>query len=202
MQPNHLTAIIGAAMLIVAGVGLFSIEEKPATTNTGVLKYHVSFPISVGGSGTTVSVNDGATVEAMITLDQPNMTFVGLVVTWTDHAPRFTSASTVSVQLNDPNGTQVGAGTGTDGAKGYGIIGGPQASPPADYDIKARSESQAWQKVLDANPPMVNGTGGWKMKVSVTRGGFHPLRSGSADVTLDIVCNYYQADVKLVEASK
>ncbi len=202
MQPNHFTAIIGAAMLIVAGVGLFTIEEKPQGDQGTTWKFHVSFPISEGSQGSLVTVNDGATAEAAITLDQPNMTFVGLVVTWVDHVPRFTSAAMVSVQLNDPNGTQVGAGSGTDGSKGFAVIGGPQASPPADYDIKARSETQAWQKVLDANPPMVNGTGDWKMKVSVTRGGFHPLRAGSADVSLELMFSYYQAELKLVGGNK
>jgi hypothetical protein len=202
MQPNHLTAIVGAAMLIAAGIGLFTIEEKPQGDQGTTWKFHVSFPIQEGSSSTTASVNDGASVDVMISLDQPNMTFVGLLVTWADNAPRFTSAATVTVQLSDPNGTQAGAGTGTDGSKGLAIPAGPQATAPAEYDIKASSEGHAWQRVLDDNPPMVNGTGGWKMKVTVSRGGFHPIRSGSADVTLDLIFSYYQADLKLVGGTK
>jgi len=202
MQPNHFTAIIGAAMLIVAGVGLVIVEEEPQGDQGTTWKFHVSFPITDSGQSSVVSVNDGASVDAMITLDQPNMTFVGLSVKWQDNMPRFTSAATVSVQLSDPNGTQAGAGSGTDGVKGLAIVAGPQATAPDEYDIKAGSENQAWQKVLDANPPMVNGTGGWKMRVSVTRGGFHPLRSGSADVSLELIFSYYQADLKLVGGNK
>jgi hypothetical protein len=202
MQPNHLTAIIGAAMLIVAGVGLFTIEEKPQGDQGTTWKFHVSFPITDSSKSTVVSVNDGASADAMITLDQPNMTFVGLSVKWQDNMPRFTSAATVSVQVSDPNGTSAGEGSGTDGAKGFAINAGPQATAPAEYDIKASSEGQAWQKVLDANTPTTNGTGGWKMRVSVTRGGFHPLRSGSADVTVELIFSYYQADLKLIGGSK
>jgi|GEM_PF-6860966 len=202
MQPNHLTAIIGVVLLIVAGAGLGTIEEKPAATNAGALKYHVSFPLYNGSQGTAGSVSDGATVVTIITVDQPNITFVALNVIWRDNAPLRTPAATVSVQMSDPNGTQVGAGSGSDGTKGITINAGPQATAPAEYDIKASSEAQAWKKVLDAHTPTTNGTGGWKITVSVTRGGFHPLRKGSVDVNLGLLLTTYQAQVKLVEASK
>jgi len=194
--------MIGAAMLIVAGIGLFTIEEKPQGDQGTTWTFHVSFPIFSGGQSSVVTVNDGASVDALITLDQPNMTMVGLAVTWVDNAPRFTSAATVLVELTDPNGTEAGTDVGNDGTQGFTINAGPQATAPAEYDIKAGSEGRAWQKVLDANTPTTNGTGGWKMKVLVTRGGFHPLRSGSADVSLELVFSYYQADLKLVGGNK
>ena len=202
MRPNHLTAIIGVVLLLVAGAGLGAIEEKPQASHTGALKFHVSFPLHNGSEGTAGSVSDGATVTTIINVNHPNITFLALKVIWRDNAPRLTSAATVSVQMADPNGTQVGTGSGSDGTTGFTINGGAQTNAPADYDLKANSLTQAWQKVLDANPSNSNGTGGWKITVSATRGGFHPLRKGSVDINLEMLNTTYQAEVKLVEAAK
>jgi len=199
MEPNHFTAIIGAVLLIIAGTGLAVVEEPQQAPRVTSHKYHLTFPMADGTETSAGTANDGQTSEALVTVDTLNLTIVGVIVRWTDNQPRFTQAAMVSVQVKDPSGTQVGAGQGQDGGTGVVIPAGPMNEVPQDDNITASSEARAWAKVLDNYPPVSNGTGGWKLTITVTRGGFHPIRSGSVDFTIDLTYQFYQADLEEVK---
>jgi hypothetical protein len=199
MEPNHVTAIIGAVLLIIAGTGLFVVEEPSGKNQVTSHKYHLTFPLTNDKETSAGTANDGQTSEALVTVDTLNLTIAGVIVRWTDNQPRFTQAAMVSVQVNDPSGTQVGAGQGQDGGTGVVIGAGLLNEVPPEDNITASSEARAWAKVLDDYPTVSNGTGGWKLTITVTRGGFHPIRSGSVDFTIDLIYQFYQADLEEVK---
>jgi len=197
MEPNHVTAIIGVILLTVAGIGGATIVEKPAATNVTTHKYHLTWQMAGGAQTMSTTVTDGATQQITLTVQDANVTVVALAATWVDNPPsRLASAATVSISLADPNGTQAGTGQGTDGGTGIGIDAGVQNEVPKEANITAGSLAEAWDKVLVNYPPAAKGTGPWKITISSTRGGFHPLRNGS--VTVGIVLEYvtYKADLK------
>jgi len=197
MEPNHVTAIIGVILLTVAGVGLATIEEKPAATNVTTHRYHLSFPLSDGSVTNTATVQDGATQTFQLAVADSNLTIATFVAKWTDSPPsRLASAATVSIQLMDPTGKQVGGVQSTDGATGINIPGGPQNEVPAEANISYSSEAKAWDYVLVHYPATANGTGNWKVTISCTRGGFHPVRAGSVAVDVELGYQFYKADLK------
>jgi len=197
MEPNHLTAIIGVIMLTLAGTGLAVIEENPKAPTVTTHKYHLTWQMAGGAEVMSAGVTDGTSQQMALTIKAENVTVVALAAKWVDHPPsRFASAASVSISLTDPNGTQAGTAQGTDGGAGLGIDAGVQNEVPKEANISASSLSKAWDVVLVKYPPATKGTGAWKITISTTRGGFHPLRSGS--VTVDIVLEYitYKADLK------
>lgn len=199
MEPNHVTAIIGVLLLTIAGVGGATIVEKPAGPRVTGHTYHLSFPLTDGSLSDKATVQDGASADIQLPLTEANLTLVVFAATWTDSPPsRFASAATVSISLSDPSGAQVGSGQGTDGTKGVAIpVGAPNAVPP-EKNISASSEATAWDYVLVHFPANVTGTGNYKVTISCTRGGFHPLRDGSVSVNVEMVYKFYRADLKEV----
>jgi hypothetical protein len=178
-------------------VGLATIEEKPAATNVTTHRYHLSFPLSDGSVTNTATVQDGATQTFQLPVEDSNLTIATFVAKWTDSPPsRLASAATVSIQLMDPTGKQVGGVQSTDGTTGINIPGGPQNEVPAEANISYSSEAKAWDYVLVHYPPTANGKGNWKVTISCTRGGFHPVRAGSVAVDVELGYQFYKADLK------
>jgi hypothetical protein len=200
MQPNQLTAIIGVILLVVAGSGLATVQEKPRTPVVSTHKYTLTFQMSAGTQSASASVTDGASQTVQINVKDYNLTVFALAAKWTDNKPLLvTQSATVMFQLTDPAGKQAGTAQGTDGSAGIAMVV-PENAVPSPDNITASNEAKAWQEVLRMDPPATNGTGDWKLTISCQRGGFHPLRSGSVTVTIGVGYEFYLADLK--EAGK
>jgi len=198
LQPNHVTALVGAALLLVAGIGVAIVEEPGQTAPSTGKKFHVSFPVSESSTGQTGQTADAQTNEVSIPLDVYNLTIAVMAVTWTDNPPLFAQAAMVTVQVEDPAGNQAGSGQGT--ASPILIPLGGFNEPPEEFNITASSEEKAWDRVLDDYPLTENGTGAWKVTISVQRSGFGSIfRRGSVSWDVEIGYGYYSAQLEEVQ---
>lgn len=164
MNKDTVVGIVGAALLVVAMIGVFKYEGSQAQSTLGSQAFDVTWATATANGpaldGTTPL--EGAT-SGNLTVAQANLTQVKFTLTWTAQNGRDTLALTVT----PPAGSGLQANSTSSDAGTLTLVFDVPNTVPEPHPVFGNSQADAERRLADQQTKRL-GTGEWGVTVEFT----------------------------------